>query len=208
MKKLLFAAFVLILAGYFVQIFEDKACLQNDIIRLHVVAHSDNKEDQELKIALKDAIVQYLQTKVPLQNGIDYTKQYLQDHLNDIEKHAKAFLEACGCNDTVQVSLEKEPFPKRVYETFTLPSGMYHSLRVTIGNGEGRNWWCVIFPTLCVGKTQQEYRDLAVGAGFSEQLIDATVSEGSGEIRFYLLDCLGKLEKLFYFERHCDKISR
>ena len=90
------------------------------------------------------------------------------------------------------MTLQKEVFDTRVYDTFTLPAGVYEALRITIGSGEGKNWWCVVFPTLCVPATSEGFEDVAAGAGFPESLTKSL--EGEYEIRFYLLDLLGKLE--------------
>ena len=94
------------------------------------------------------------------------------------------------------VTFLKEKFPVREYDSFTLPSGVYESLRITIGDGEGRNWWCVVFPKLCVSAASVE--DTAAGAGFSEPLTDAITQKQGYRIRFLLLDILGKIENLFY----------
>ena len=96
------------------------------------------------------------------------------------------------------VSFLKEEFPSRDYDTFSLPSGIYQSLRVTIGEGEGRNWWCVVFPTLCMGASVWDVEEGAAGGGFSQELTDTITGQKEYKIRFYLLDVLGRLENFFH----------
>ena len=86
------------------------------------------------------------------------------------------------------------------YETFRLPAGVYESLRIVIGTGEGHNWWCVVFPSLCIPATSSGFADIAVGAGFDSSLTAALEGQAGYEIRFYLLDQLGRLENIFFQE--------
>ena len=96
------------------------------------------------------------------------------------------------------VTLCKEAFDTRYYDTFTLPAGIYEALRITIGEGEGHNWWCVAFPSLCLSATSEEFADKAAGAGFPDSLTGALDGEEKYEVRFFLLDALGELEKFLY----------
>jgi len=100
-------------------------------------------------------------------------------------------LEEYGFTDTVSISIGEEEFPARDYETFRLPSGIYKALRIVIGEGEGQNWWCVVFPELCMGATSEQFVQTASMEGFDEELCQ-TLS-GDYEIRFWLLDQLGRL---------------
>lgn len=93
------------------------------------------------------------------------------------------------------MSLALEEFPTRVYDTFQLPAGLYEALRVTIGAGEGHNWWCVVFPTLCVPASSEGFQETAEASGLSGQLAETLTREGGGyEIRFQLLDWLGQIK--------------
>ena len=123
-----------------------------------------------------------------------FLKIYLQQQLPKIESLANRILQEAGCGDVAKVSLQREEFGTRYYDTFKLPAGIYESLRITIGSGGGRNWWCVVFPTLCVGATVGEFEESAHCAGFSEALTGALTGEEPYEVRFFALDALGKLE--------------
>ena len=93
------------------------------------------------------------------------------------------------------VSLTEEAFTTREYDTFSLPAGVYKALRIVIGEGEGKNWWCVVFPRLCVG-TEADFVETASMAGLSDDLTGAL--EGEYEIRFWLLDKIGEIKNRFF----------
>ena len=176
----------------------DKQTLQNELIRLHVGAASDSQYDQALKLQVRDAVVNSLQEN--MQNVADaaQAKAYLQENLPKIEALANRVLREVGCSDVATVSLQLEEFATRYYDTFTLPAGIYEALRITIGEGTGHNWWCVVFPTLCVGATVEEFEETAQCAGLSDSLTAALAGDEDYEIRFFLLDALGKLENFLH----------
>ena len=105
-------------------------------------------------------------------------------------------LAQAGFPDTATVSLCLEEFATRVYDTFTLPAGLYESLRIVIGEGEGQNWWCVMFPSFCLPATSEGFEEVACGAGFSDTLTQTL--EGEYEIRFFFLDALGAVENFLH----------
>ena len=176
----------------------DKQTLQNELIRLHVVAASDSEYDQALKLQVRDAVVNSLQEN--MQNVADaaQAKAYLQENLPKIEALANRVLREVGCSDVATVSLQLEEFATRYYDTFTLPAGIYEALRITIGEGTGHNWWCVVFPTLCVGATVEEFEETAQCAGLSDSLTAALAGDEDYEIRFFLLGALGRLETFLH----------
>lgn len=176
----------------------DRKTLRNELIRLHVVAASDSEEDQALKLRVRDAVVESLRENMKNAADRDQAKAYLQENLPKIEALANRVLREAGCADTVTVSLLAEEFTTRYYDTFTLPAGIYEALRITIGEGAGQNWWCVVFPTLCVGATVEEFGDTAHCAGFSDTLVDTLSAEEGYEVRFFILDALGRLENFLH----------
>ena len=174
----------------------DRQMLHDQLIRLHVVGASDSEADQAVKLQVKDALVEYLNTAMADIADVEQAKVYVQENLPKVQAVANETLVSLGIEPTAVATFCKEEFGRRVYDTFTLPSGVYDSLRITIGAGEGRNWWCVVFPTLCAGATTQELEAVAAGAGFSESLTGA-ISRGDGyEVRLFFLDMLGKLENI------------
>ena len=118
----------------------DQQALADKLVRLHVVANSDTEEDQALKLKVRDAVLTVV-------DGLN--RDELQSNLPMIRNAARDCLRGQGSNYSVEVTLQKERFPTRAYESFSLPAGVYTALRVTIGEGGGRNWWCVAFPSIC-----------------------------------------------------------
>ena len=174
----------------------DRNTLHNEILRLHVVANSDSQEDQSIKLKVRDAVLESISEDLRNVADMEQAKAYIQENLPKIQQAANDCLAALGCEDTAVATLQEEIFDKRVYDTFSLPSGIYEALRITIGSGEGKNWWCVAFPTLCIPATSEGFEDVAVSAGFSKTLTQTL--DGEYEIRFYLLDLLGKLEGILW----------
>ena len=179
-------------------ILSDKNALQKDLIRLHVVGNSNSESDQQMKITVKDAVVAYINSILPQAGNAAQAKEILRSHISDIAAVANKVLSASGSTHTVTVSLKKESFNTRQYATFSLPSGKYESLRIQIGAGDGRNWWCVAFPGLCIPATNAEFEDTAVSCGLQDGLVNTLSGERPYKFRFFLLDCLGKLENLLF----------
>ena len=175
------------------QIAGDQEKLTQEVIRLHVVANSDSREDQELKLQVRDAVIDFLEQAADQMPTKEEAYAFIESHLEDIADAANRVIEAAGFSDKIHVTLLQEEFDTRSYDTFTLPAGVYDSLRITIGEGEGENWWCVVFPRLCLG----ELEDTAAGAGFSDTLTDTIQQKEGYEVRFWIMDCLGKIVNYF-----------
>ena len=184
--------------GWTITLVKDMKTLREGLIRLHVVGASNEEVDQTLKLQVRDAVIESLQKEFNHVADVAQAKVYLQDNLSNIQVLATQVLESAGVDDSVSVSLGREAFPMRVYDTFALPSGVYETLRITIGEGRGRNWWCVAFPALCVGATVEDFEQTALCAGLSEPLSQTLAGESDYEVRFLLLDALGKLENFVY----------
>ena len=198
MKKMGKCVFACALLAAFVwcgTVIADRQRLNEELIRLHVVANSDRVEDQELKLLVRDAIITSLRQALADVRDTEQAKEYLQENLPKLQELANKTLDAAGSAQQAVVTLCREGFPTRQYNTFSLPAGIYEALRVTIGDGAGKNWWCVVFPSLCVLQTSQGFSDTAAGAGFPDALSGALTGEEPYQIRFYLLDKLGELEK-------------
>ncbi len=176
----------------------DRQRLREGLIRLHVVANSDSEEDQRVKLQVRDAVTASLQKSLAEAADAEQARAYLQENLSKIQDAANAALERTGFDGEAVVTLCRESFATRHYDTFTLPAGVYETLRVTIGRGEGHNWWCVVFPSLCIPATTSGFADVAAGAGFPDTLSSALAGTEGYEIRFYALDALGKLENIFW----------
>ena len=199
MKKLLRRVFVCLLAVcvvYVGALIVDREKLKSELIRLHVVAASDSHEDQAIKLRVRDAVLESLRQGLGDAADIDAARAYIRENLPRLEAAANEALAAAGCGDLATVRLQAEEFAARVYDTLSLPAGVYEALRVTIGEGEGRNWWCVAFPSLCLPATTEGFEAVAAGAGFSQELTDTLT--GEYEVRFLLLDLVGHIENLLH----------
>ena len=172
----------------------DRERLNRELIRLHIVANSDSNEDQWRKLLVRDAIVEYLRLELKHVTDVELAKQYIQEKLPQLKEIAEKTLYLAGCEETVEVSMAQEAFDRRDYDTFSLPAGVYEALRIVIGEGEGENWWCVVFPGLCVPATTEGFDTVAVGAGFPEPLTGALSRKEGYSVRFLLLDALGRMQ--------------
>ena len=196
--KFLCTSLVILSALWLLSVIADRQALGEKVIRLHVVGASNSEPDQKVKLQVRDAIVAALREEMTQISDPAKAKAYLQKNLERVQEIANKTLENAGFSQKATVTLTEEAFPVRHYDTFSLPSGVYQSLRVTIGEGEGKNWWCVVFPSLCLPATGEDFTDTAAGAGFSNGLSGALKGESTCQIRFYLLDFLGKVENFFH----------
>lgn len=119
------------------------------IIRFHVIANSDSSEDQELKLKVKEEVVATIEPLLKDADSVDQVREILQDSLPVIETTAADTLAANGCSTSVEAGLTHCYFPVKTYGEYTFPDGEYEALRIVIGAGEGKNWWCVMYPRLC-----------------------------------------------------------
>ena len=194
LRRLALVAFAVICI-YGWGIVTDSQALHDQLLRLHVVGASDSREDQDVKLLVRDAILQSLEEGLRDVTDPQQAWDYVARMLPKVEAAANSCLAAAGFSDTVAVSLTEEAFPTREYDTFSLPAGVYKALRVAIGEGEGKNWWCVVFPQLCMG-TEAEFVETANMAGFSEELTGTL--EGEYELRFWLLEKLGEVKNRLF----------
>lgn len=197
LRRLVFLT-VIVCFFYTGALLADKDKLHDELIRLHVVAASDSEEDQAIKLQVRDAVIGSLQQAMSDATDMGQAKSYILDHLPQIEAAANAVLQEIGSEDTAVVSFMEEAFSVRDYDTFSLPSGVYESLRITIGEGDGENWWCVVFPSLCFQASSSDVEDVAAGAGFSDELSNTVTRQEGYQVRFFFLDMLGKIENFFF----------
>ena len=159
--------------------------LSQKLIRLHVIAASDSEEDQGAKLRVRDAVL----ASLPSDGWKDQSQaeQEIRALLPDLTQAASEELRSMGMDHTVKAELKLELYPTRYYDTFSLPAGEYLSLRIIIGEGQGKNWWCVVYPALCFGIPTED----AAAAGFSDEEISLiTEDTASVRLRFRLLEIL------------------
>ena len=122
--------------------------MAEEVLRFHVLANSDSKEDQELKMTVKDEVVSWLEAKMDC-DSLEETKNFIRSHLTGIEEVAEETVRREGYSYPVQAALEWTDFPEKSYGDVTFPAGSYEALRIQIGEAKGNNWWCVLYPNLC-----------------------------------------------------------
>lgn len=134
--------------------------VKNSLIRFHVIANSDNEDDQKLKIEVKNKVIDYLYPYLNSSKSLDESRKIIKDKMQDVKKIAEEVIKNNNYQYDVKVELSRENFPDKSYGNITLPQGNYEAFRIVIGSGQGRNWWCVMFPPLCFvdeSKAQVEY---------------------------------------------------
>ena len=122
--------------------------MAEEVLRFHVLANSDSKEDQELKMTVKDEVVSWLEAKMDC-DSLEETKNFIRSHLTGIEEVAEETVRREGYSYPVQAALEWTDFPEKSYGDVTFPAGSYEALRIQIWEAKGHNWWCVLYPNLC-----------------------------------------------------------
>lgn len=156
------------------------------LVRLHVIAASDDATEQAIKLDVRDAVLSYLEPKLASAADIAGAEALIEANLDGIAAAA----ESAAHGREVNVTLGEEYYPTREYDTFSLPAGRYQSLRVTLGEGAGHNWWCVVFPPLCLTAAESEaaFEELD---GETRAIIS---SDGGGvQFKFRLLELWGEL---------------
>ena len=167
--------------------------IYSDMIRLHVIASSDSTEDQQLKLKVRDAVLKEIE-EMKLPDDKEASEKTIIENKSKIENAAKKVIEENGKTYPVTVALGLEEYPERHYEGFVLPAGTYTSLRVIINEGEGHNWWCVLYPPLCTTAAESR-EEKFVAAGFSEEQYKTITETGKTKykIKFKILEILENL---------------
>lgn len=172
MKKLFLPVFAILLATLLMATIptEAEAKIYEDTVRLHILAASDSEEDQTLKLEIRDEVLKKYSTALKSAENTEEAKAKIYSMLPEIEAFVQEEIIKRGYNYTASATLTEEWYDTRSYENFTLPQGNYYSLRIIIGEGVGKNWWCVMFPPLCL--------DIATeNAPADDGIVDYTKSE-------------------------------
>ncbi len=168
--------------------------IYESVVRLHVLANSDSEADQALKLKVRDEILAYTSPKVIDSSSREEAIEILQGELDNIKKIAKEVVKSEGYEYSVDVTLTLEDYPTRNYESMSFPSGEYVSLRVLIGKAEGQNWWCVLFPPLCLSaaseKAENEDAFIAVGLNSDQYKIITETNSTKYYLRFKILEAI------------------
>ena len=168
--------------------------IYDTVVRLHVLANSDNEADQALKLKVRDAVLEVSAPMVEDCGTQAEAVETLTTHLTELEAAASAVIAAEGYDYPVTVLLGEEDYPTRTYESCAFPAGSYVSLRVCIGEAEGQNWWCCLFPPLCLtaasAKSDNEDAFIQVGLTKDQYGIITETGKTKYKVRFKLLEVL------------------
>ncbi|MCL2081297.1 MAG: stage II sporulation protein R [Oscillospiraceae bacterium] len=167
--------------------------LSEKLLRLHVVANSDSEADQALKLSVRDRVLELAEPIISGAGDIGEAAEALEANLPFIIGQAQAEVKAMGYDLGVGAEITDGFFPTRDYGEFSLPAGKYRALRVTIGEGGGENWWCVVFPPLC--GEYGAFSEAAKQAGLSDDEITLIAESGGVKLRFRCIELLERLRK-------------
>ena len=172
-----------------------EAEVYDSVVRLHVLANSDSEEDQTLKLKVRDAL---LEKTAPLLSSCSSREEAcaaLEAHMDELKQIAEEVIRAEGYDYPVTILLGEEEYPEKNYDSICFPSGKYTSLRVCIGNAEGQNWWCCLFPPLCLGNSTVSSSDaedafISVGLTPNQYKIITQTEKPIYRVRFKILEML------------------
>ncbi len=166
--------------------------LAEKVLRFHVLANSDAAEDQNLKLEVRDAIGSYMQEKMQNVKSKEECEALVVAELEEIEQVAGKIVKDSGFPYEVRAELTECKFPVKSYGSYTFPAGSYDALRVTIGEGDGQNWWCVMYPNMCFENSMYEVTDQKseenLRAVLDKEEYEAVLNSGNYEVRFWFMD--------------------
>lgn len=168
--------------------------VRSEVLRLHIIANSDSAFDQNLKLAVRDALLLAGEDVFDGSVNIENATQKILPKIEDLTKVAKEIITAHGADYNVKIQLSEEYFTTRTYDSVTLPAGEYLALRVIIGKGEGHNWWCVMFPPMCLSAADEKE---ILNDVLSSDEIDLVNKNPKFEPRFKIIEIYESLKSHF-----------
>lgn len=168
--------------------------VRREVVRLHILAHSDSTADQTLKLAVRDAVVDATAGWLDDTADTDAALTMLERRLPEIEAVARQTVQKAGYDYPVTAEIDRLYFTTRQYDTVTLPAGMYHAVQLTIGSGRGQNWWCVVYPPLCTGAAADREALSQVLDPAGQNLV---TGGGRYKIRFQIVEWVESLLQIF-----------
>lgn len=171
-----------------------EAEIYDSVLRLHVIANSDSELDQSLKLKVRDSVALLVADLTADCESLDSTCARVAENLDRIERVARQTLDENGCSLPVTAELGLEKYPTKSYESVCFPAGEYRSLQIKIGEAEGQNWWCVLFPDLCLGAaSSRDAEDAFIAAGLTPEQyrVVTRTEEPRYRLRFKILEAFG-----------------
>lgn len=205
MRKLELAAVIGIIGAIcfadFSEFADRVAHLREEVLRLHILADSDDPEDQALKLKVRDTLLEHADTLFAGCDSPEEIRERAVEKSETIRLLAQSVLEENGCTDRVTVQLVQMDFDEKQYEQITMPAGHYDALRILIGEAEGQNWWCVMYPPLCIPAGTGVSADLAETEDFFDpETADLLEHSAKFEVRFKCLEWIESIRSYFVKE--------
>lgn len=195
MKKYVFyfLAFIFIVSSHLLSYANSiHTNLYDNVIRLHIIANSDSKTDQQIKFIVRDRVLEYVHTLLPNSASLKDCKNIILENLDAINQVALQTVQELGYSYTVTSSFGESFFPLKKYGDVSLPSGNYQAIRIVLGEGDGKNWWCVMYPPLCFVDMENgivpEESKKQLQASLSPDSYEIITSDSDVEIRFKIVD--------------------
>lgn len=169
--------------------------LQQKMIRLHVVANSDSDRDQMLKLQVRDKVLAFTEQTMRASASREEANNALREALPQIKSMAEDILRENDCSDSVEARLEPAEFPLKAYDGFRLPAGEYMALRVLIGEAAGQNWWCVVYPPLCMAAAS-DVRETGIACGMEQEELSLMQEENETyQVKFRFMELWEQLRQ-------------
>lgn len=192
--SLFFGIFIALVAGVWLS--AQQQDLADQVIRLHVIANSDSQEDQQLKLEVRDGILEELQSLYPEWATLEEVELLLSQNLSAIQAAGQAVVDDSTLDYDVSAQLTQGYFPTKYYDDFALPAGEYTALRITLGEGDGENWWCVAFPPLCLGAATVEVEEAQAAGLFTDDQVALMTETNEGYVlKFKGMELLGEAKE-------------
>ena len=188
----IFLSFILIYS-YVTPFIKTSESISQDVFRLHILANSDSDEDQSLKLKVRDKILTKSESLFINCKNLNDVINVSKNNIDYFEKLANECIKENGYNYETKVYVDKEYFNTREYEKITLPSGVYNALKIEIGEAKGHNWWCVMFPAICLPAVSDD----EINSILNEDEIELINNNNKYEIRFKIVEIYEKIKSKF-----------
>lgn len=162
-----------------------QSSIASSLVRLHVLAHSNDAHEQAVKLRVRDAVLDYISPRLEGAETVNDARRVIEREMEGIAMAAASASEG----RQVKVELGAENYPTRAYDGFSLPAGRYESLRISLGEGAGENWWCIVFPPVCLSSVQSK----PVAAAMNKDDYALVSSQEGWELRFKTVELWGEL---------------
>ena len=183
---------LLLISAYVMPFIETSERISEDVLRLHILANSDAEYDQHLKLKVRDAVLEKGQEIFLNCSSLDEIISTCKENIDLFSNTAEQCIADNGYDYGVNVYVDKEWFNTREYEEITLPSGIYNALKIEIGEADGHNWWCVMFPAICLSAVS----DSEINEILDEDEVDLINSNQKYEIRFKIVEIYEKIKSM------------